>query len=103
MIKVSVYYPNTPGSTFDMDYYINTHMGICRDQLGPALKGVQVEEGLGGAAPGAPATYVAIGHLLFDSVEAFSTAFAPAAAAITGDIPNYTNVEPTIQVSLIRM
>lgn len=103
MIKVSVYYPNTPGSSFDMDYYINTHMGICRDQLGPALKGVQVEEGLGGAVPGAPAPYVAIGHLLFDSVDAFSAAFAPVAATILGDIPKYTNVEPTIQVSLIRL
>ena len=104
MICMTILYPKTDDSTFDMDYYINAHMlGVCRDALGPALKGVQVEEGLGGAAPGAPATYVAVGPLLFDSVEAFQAAFAPAAAAIQGDIPNYTDVAPIIQVSLIRV
>ena len=30
-----------------------------------------------------------MGHLLFDSVEAFQEAFAPHAQAIVGDIPNY--------------
>ena len=26
MIKVSVLYPNTEGSKFDLDYYVNSHM-----------------------------------------------------------------------------
>jgi uncharacterized protein (TIGR02118 family) len=103
MIKVSVFYPAQAGATFDMDYYVNRHMAICRDTLGAALKGVQVDRGLGGAEPGSPAPYLAIGHLLFDSVEAFGAAFAPAAAAIQGDIPNYTNVQPVVQVSEIKM
>ena len=38
-----------------------------------------------------------MGHLYFDSVEAFQTAFGSHAGEIMGDIPNYSNVQPTIQ------
>jgi uncharacterized protein (TIGR02118 family) len=41
--------------------------------------------------------YVAMGHLLFDSTEAFQQSFGPHSTAIVGDIPNYTNTQPTIQ------
>jgi uncharacterized protein (TIGR02118 family) len=44
-----------------------------------------------------------MGHLYFDSVEAFQAAFSPHAGAIMGDIPNYTNVQPTIQVSEVKL
>ena len=103
MIKVSVLYPNTEGSNFDMDYYCNTHIPMVKGKLGAALKGVAVEEGLGGAEPDSSATYAAMGHLMFESVEAFQAAFGPHAEAIIGDVPNYTNVEPTIQVSEIKI
>jgi uncharacterized protein (TIGR02118 family) len=72
---------------------------MVRTKLGTACKGVAVEQGLGGAAPGSRATYVAMGHLYFDSVEAFQGAFGPHAGAIMGDIPNYTDIMPTIQIS----
>ena len=36
-----------------------------------AVKGMQVDAGVCGPAPGTPATYVCVGHLLFDSPEAF--------------------------------
>ena len=103
MVKVSVFYPNTAGSTFDMQYYVNQHMPMVQQKLGPALKGVFVEHGLGGGVPGSAPPYVAMGHLMFDSVEAFQQAWAPHAAAIVGDVPNYTNVEPTIQVSEVKL
>ena len=44
-----------------------------------------------------------MGHLLFDSVEAFLQAFAPHADAIVGDITNYTNTQPTIQISEVKL
>ena len=34
---------------------------------------------------------------------AFQAAFAPHAATIMGDIPNYTNVQPVIQISEAKM
>ena len=103
MIKVSVLYPNTAGCKFDMNYYLDQHMPMVQQKLGPACKRMAVEEGIAGGAPGAPATYVAMGHLYFDSTHAFQTAFAPHAQAIMADIPNYTNTQPTIQISEVKM
>ena len=103
MIKVSVLYPNKEGVSFDMGYYCDTHIPMVREKLGEACKGVAVEQGLGGGEPGTKATYVAMGHLYFDTVEAFQAAFGPHAEAITGDIPNYTQIEPMIQISEVRM
>ena len=103
MIKVSVLYPNTPGSKFDMGYYLSSHMPMVQRKLGAACKKVAVEQGLAGGAPGAPATYVAMGHLYFDSVDAFQTAFGPNAGEIMADIPNYTDTSPTIQISEVKM
>lgn len=42
---------------------------------------------------------VAMGHLYFDSVEDFQDAFGPNAEKIMGDIPNFTNSEPVVQIS----
>jgi uncharacterized protein (TIGR02118 family) len=80
MIKVTVVYPNTSGSYFDIGYYCDTHIPLVRRLLGPALEGVAVEHGIGGATPGSPAPYLAIGQLQFDSVEAFQSAFWAARA-----------------------
>jgi len=41
-------------------------------------------------------------HLYFDSVEAFQTAFGPHSETIMGDIPNYTDLQPIIQVSEVK-
>jgi uncharacterized protein (TIGR02118 family) len=103
MIKVTVMYPNTEGSRFDMAYYCNSHMPMVQEKLGAALKGVAVEQGIGGAEPGSPPPYLALGHLLFESVEAFQTSFAPHAQVIMADIPNYTNTQPTMQISEVKM
>jgi len=103
VIKVSVLYPNQPGSRFDMDYYCTTHVPMAQKLLAPALKGFQVEQGIAGSTPDSPAPYAAMGHLLFESLDAFLAAFVPNAAELQGDIPNYTNVQPTIQISEVKM
>ena len=58
MIKVSVMYPNPEGSRFDMAYYCNTHMPMVQGKLGAALKGVAVDQGIGGAEPGSLPPYL---------------------------------------------
>ena len=103
MIKVSVLYPAGNGATFDMDYYCKSHMPMVQQKLGAACQSVAVEQGLGGGTPGSPPSYIAMGHLYFDSVASFQTAFAPHAIAIMEDIPNYTNVQPVIQISDVKM
>jgi uncharacterized protein (TIGR02118 family) len=103
MIKVSVLYPAGAGKAFDMDYYCKSHMPMVQQKLGAACKSIAVEQGLGGAAPGSPPTYAAMGHLYFDSVDAFQASFAPHAQAIMADIPNYTDIRPIIQVSEVKL
>jgi uncharacterized protein (TIGR02118 family) len=103
VIKVSVLYPNTAGSRFDMTYYLNKHIPMVQQKLGASLKGTSVEQGVGGVQPGSPPAYMAMGHLLFDSVEAFQQSFGPHAETIVGDIPNYTNTQPTIQLSEVKL
>ena len=103
MIKVSVFYANEEGKKFDMDYYLNSHIPMVQEKLGDTLKGGAVDQGLGGAEPGSPATYLAMAHLLFDSVEAFQSAFGPHAEAIMADIPNFTDIQPTIQISEVKI
>jgi len=99
MIKVSILYPNKPGSHFDADYYLKMHMPMAVRLLGPALRGATAEIGVGGAAPGEAAPYAAIAGFTCESVEAFTQAFLPIAAQLQGDIPRYTDIQPVIQIS----
>jgi uncharacterized protein (TIGR02118 family) len=103
MVKVSVLYPAKAGSRFDEEYYFNKHMPMTGRLLGPALQSVSVEKGISSAMPGQPAAFVMTCHLVFESTEAFYAAFVPHAAAIQGDIPNYTNIEPIIQIGEIKL
>src|SRR3990170_344757 len=98
MIKISILYPNT--GKFDMDYYLDTHMPRSIELLskGKGYRGVSVERGLGGASPGSPPGFVALCHYLFDTADDFMAAFLPHAAELQGDMPNYTGIEPIIQV-----
>ena len=103
MIKVSVFYRNEPGARFDFDYYTTKHLPLVRDKLGTALTGIAADKGIAGGAPGSAPTYVAIAHLYFESVESFQSAFNPAAEAILGDIPNYTDLQPDLQISEVAV
>lgn len=103
MIKVSVLYPRSGDASFDMNYYVTKHMPMVRQKLGAACKGVSVEQGIAGGAPGTPPSFIALGHLLFDNADAFQKAFAPHAKEIMADIPNYTKIEPLIQISEVKM
>ncbi|MDP1593894.1 MAG: EthD family reductase [Gallionella sp.] len=101
MIKISILYPNNNGARFDLRYYIDKHMPMSIELLGAhaGFRGVSVEHGLGGGIPGTEAAYVAMCHYQFDSVENFMAAFMPHAAVLQGDMPNYTDIEPVIQVN----
>ena len=103
MIKVSVLYPKTPDGSFDMKYYLEQHIPMVQGKLGAALKSTSVEEGLAGGAPGEPPAYAAMGHLYFESVDAFQAAFGPHAESILADIPNYINLQPTLQISDVKL
>src|SRR5260221_719217 len=103
MIKVSVFYPNGASAKFDMAYYLATYIPLVRQKLGSGCKGIAVDQGIAGGSPGTSPTYLASCHLLFNSLEEFQSAFAPHAAAIMGDIPNFTSVQPIIQINEVKL
>jgi len=46
-----------------------------------------------------PAPYAVMANLLFESVESMRAALAEHGSALSADVPNYTNVQPVIQIS----
>jgi len=103
MIKVSVLYPNKPGSHFDMGYYLGTHMPLAMKLLAKGLHKTEVDAGLQGAGPGQPPAFFGGCQFYFDSVDAFLSVWKSAAAEITADIPRYTDVQPIIQFNEVKL
>ncbi len=99
MAIVSVMYPSKPGSKFDMEYYLRRHMKLVAETWSPVgLRGYTVLKGVGAAGGGEPAYQVVV-NLDFTSAEAFGAAVAATGETIMGDVPNFTDTQPTIQIS----
>jgi len=103
MIKVSILYPNRPGSKFDFDYYLNRNRPMSLKLLGPAIKSVSIDRGLERTERGSAPAFFALCHFVCDSRESFEAAFLPNAETLQGDIPRYTDVAPVIQFSEIAL
>ena len=103
MIKLSVLYPHVDGCHFDMQYYCDEHMPMVQKILGSACTGVAVEEGLGGIEAGSPPSYLAMGHLYFDSLEVCRVSFGANVSTFMDDVPNYTDIKPVIQLSEVKI
>jgi uncharacterized protein (TIGR02118 family) len=99
MIKVSVMYPNGPDAHFDEAYYRDRHMPMVKELMGDYCKYYTVDRALASGTPETNAPYIAMGHLFCESVDAFQAGFGPHTKEIMGDIPNYTNQRPIIQIS----
>lgn len=100
MVSLTVLYPKTADSHFDLDYYLNTHTSLVKERLTSAgLTGVDLRTGLAGGAPDSPATYAMICNLNFGTLEELQNALVTHGPELTGDIPNFTNVQPTMQIS----
>ncbi len=103
MIKASVLYPYRPGARFDMNYYCDAHIPLCERTLRPALKGIAVDKGIAGDTPGSMPTYLAVGHLLFETVAAYEAAFESDGHAILADASNYADVIPVVQINEVMI
>jgi uncharacterized protein (TIGR02118 family) len=101
MIRISVMYPNQNGK-FDMDYYTQTHMALVHKLLDPfGLVRTEVDKGLGSVPPSNPAPYVAVGHLIFNSMEEMQKGMQAHDPDLGADLPNFTDIQPTFQISEI--
>ena len=100
MIRVVMLYPRTGDSRFEMNYYLTRHIPRIREIfMEQGLLDLEVQQGIAGAMPGQPSPYMCISSFLFEKLEGFQKGFAAQGAWIMGDVPNYTNVQPQVQIS----
>lgn len=93
MIRMSVFYPAGENTTFDHHYFQATHVPLAVSTWN--LEGAEIDKGVDGP-------HVAGVHFVFESLDQMQAAMAAeGTAAVLGDVPNYTNVQPVIQVSEI--
>src|SRR5688572_20541240 len=102
MIKMAIFYPNGEGKTFDMDYYSNKHMTMAANLFGDSLKAMSIDKGLASGTPDQPVQYLAIGYFYFESLSALQNTVEPHREKLRADIPNYTNIQPVIQISEVQ-
>ena len=99
MIKVTVMYPYTEGARFDHAYYRDRHMPMVKARLGSACAYYTVEKGLSGRAPGSPPAFVAMCAFICASLEGYQAAMQAHGGEVRGDIANYTDIVPVVQLS----
>lgn len=93
MTTLIVSYPAAEGVTFDRDYYLSNHASLVRAAWGEF--GLQSAEVLF-PAPG-PQPFACVTILRFSDQAAIDAALSSARTAeVVGDVPNFTNVQPTI-------
>jgi uncharacterized protein (TIGR02118 family) len=98
MVVVSVSYPVTEGSHFNLDYYTQTHTPMLRARWdGMGLETVRLIRGTGGL--GGPLGFHMIALLYFRSQADLDGALQAHGREITGDIENFTDVHPVIQLN----
>lgn len=99
MIRVHVFYPAADDLRFDEAYYRSRHLPMLKRALGDELTGMSLARGLQGGAPDAPPVF---GYSLFLDVrsrDGFLQAFGAHAEEILGDVPNYTNASPQLEIA----
>lgn len=85
MIKLSVLYPTTEGTTFDHEYYRERHVPFRLASWN--LSAAEIKKGVDGP-------HVASVHFLFTSMDELNSAFAnEATAAVMTDVANYTTID----------
>jgi len=102
IFKVAVLYPNEEGKTFDMGYYEKKHMPMVAGFLGGNLKFYEIDKGVAGRKQDDKVLFVAIGYFFISNVAEYYKAVAEKRDTIVGDIKNYTNIQPVIQISEIK-
>lgn len=101
MIRVSVVYLQTAGGRFDMAYYRDKHMPLVKGRLERfGLSGAEVDQPISGVAS-TPSPFAGACHLYFDALSGFQQGLQTHGAEILADLPNFTNIQPYIQISEI--
>ena len=100
MAIVTVIYPRESDTNFDFDYYVQKHLPLLMERWGNSgLQAVEALKGVAGADGGEP-PFLAQALLRFNSMQSFQEALGGEhMPEIMGDISNFTNAQPTVQVN----
>jgi uncharacterized protein (TIGR02118 family) len=95
---ITVLYDNTDDATFDLAYYMATHMPLVDAKFKPfGLKGWRVLKAVG-TPTGETPRYSIIANLEFDAAEQFKAAVAAEGSVVFGDVPNFSNKDPVVVI-----
>ncbi len=97
MHYVTVMYPNREGMRFDFDYYMSQHIPMVARLLDATIEVTKGTE----TPSGTPASFLYAARIRIRSLDEYQAAIAQHGAQIIGDIPNYTDVQPTVQIDEI--
>ena len=84
---MTILYPKSDDATFDMDYYTSTHMPM-------VAKAISADSW--GAMSVNTDKHVAMGWLLFESMDTYNAGMAAQGTEIRADVANYTNQQPEV-------
>jgi uncharacterized protein (TIGR02118 family) len=94
MYYVTVMYPNRDDVKFGFDYYMTKHIPMVSQLLNATI---DVSKGI--ATPtGAAVLFLCTARIRVHSLDEYQAAMARHSAQIIGDIPNYGNAQPTVQI-----
>jgi uncharacterized protein (TIGR02118 family) len=105
MFNISFLYEKKEGAVFNEDYFINTHIPMVLKLLSDkrGFKGVSVEVGLDIKEPNLASPFIAICQYYYDTIENFMNEYSYHENKISGDLVNYSDVKPIIQISQIKI
>jgi uncharacterized protein (TIGR02118 family) len=99
MVIVTVIYPKTSESHFDLSYYQEQHIPLVKERLRNAgMESLHLMRGTAALDGGQP-NFAVIAQLHFTSVEHLRSALAQHGQEIIADIAKFTNVQPFMQIN----
>ncbi len=99
MIRIAVMYPNVLDEEFNVEYYQNKHLPLVKQAYEEyGLVSVELDVAVSKLGRNA-APYLAIAYLTFNDMPAFLDAIKNAGKVVNEDVKDFTNTQPTIQIS----
>lgn len=94
---ITVTYPHTDGADFDFSYYMSSHVPMLSGLLGENLIRTEVRRGVQ-SLDGKPPAFLCVAGIWVKSVAEFQAMLSVHGQQIIGDVPNYTTIQPVLQI-----
>lgn len=103
MYCVTITYPKTNESSFDTDYYRNTHLPLCARLLADfGYRGMVLRENQGSGPGSGDLNYASL-DILFENADQMQAGLDKNDGELAADVGNYTNVEPQMVFSEVDL